>query len=588
MMKTPPLRGRMVAGGVLVIVVVLTLVALPVYAIVAEAHTSGALSRHVLVVEVSGIALGALLAAAWTTHLANAATRAHDDLVDQMDVALSEARAAASRSRHMEERSKGIIETATDAFISVDLRGAIVDWNKGAERVFGWTAEEVVGRDCFDTVFPAELRDTHRARLDMLRSSGERRALGRRLDTLATRKDGRTFSAELVLWATGEGTDITINAFVHDVSARQRAEETHDRLAAIVESSNDAIIGMTLDGVVTSWNPAAERIYGYDSASMLGARVTRIVLSERHDQVARYLEMVAKGQPVPTFETLHVPRGGTPVVVAVTLSPICNASGAVTGASMVALDLTEHRWLAATLDSTLSALESALGDARASDARGRRFLADAAHQLRTPVAGIRACAETLLRGVTPAESDRLLADMIRETSRVSRLMALLLQSARLDQGHTPMPTRCDIAALCRDEAERARLLSPDLDVSVSGDTSEGRYLDPNAAREVVANLLDNARRHASQRVLVEVESRRDSVEVRVLDDGPGVPAGMEDRVFERFVSLDGRGGSGLGLAIARGIARAHGGDVSYTDRAFVLWLPTHALAADGAVPGREE
>jgi signal transduction histidine kinase len=298
--------------------------------------------------------------------------------------------------------------------------------------------------------------------------------------------------------------------------------------------------------------------------------------------------MVAKGQPVPTFETLHVPRGGTPVVVAVTLSPICNASGAVTGASMVALDLTEHRWLAATLDSTLSALESALGDARASDARGRRFLADAAHQLRTPVAGIRACAETLLRGVTPAESDRLLADMIRETSRVSRLMALLLQSARLDQGHTPMPTRCDIAALCRDEAERARLLSPDLDVSVSGDTSEGRYLDPNAAREVVANLLDNARRHASQRVLVEVESRRDSVEVRVLDDGPGVPAGMEDRVFERFVSLDGRGGSGLGLAIARGIARAHGGDVSYTDRAFVLWLPTHALAADGAVPGREE
>lgn len=145
--------------------------------------------------------------------------------------------------------------------------------------------------------------------------------------------------------------------------------------------------------------------------------------------------------------------------------------GAVVGASTIDRDITEQRWLATTLDSTLSALEAAVDEARALETRSRRFLADAAHQLRTPIAGIRACAETLLRGASRADRDRLLTEMVRETSRASRLMVALLQIARLDQGESLAPVASDMVELCRSEAERAQLLAPDLDIALHADGS---------------------------------------------------------------------------------------------------------------------
>ena len=504
---------------------------------------------------------------------------AYDAMLDELETTLAETQEAEARSRRLEERSRKIIETATDAFVSVDVHGAIADWNEGAEQVFGWPAGEVVGEDLFETIFPEHLRDQHRGRLEQLRATGERRRRGRRMETAALRRDGSAFDAELVLWATGSGPDLIINAFVHDVTERRQAEAAVHRLAAIVDSSDDAVIGTTLEGVVTTWNPAAERIYGYTAAEMIGMPVSRLVPPDRKGELADAIEAVARGEAVSNYETQRLPKHGGTIDVAITVSPIRDATGAVTGASAITRDITEHRWLATTLDSTLSALETALEEARASEARSRRFLADAAHQLRTPIAGIRACAETLLRGASTAERDRLLADLVRETSRASRLMASLLQMARLDQGEPLAPTACDLVALCRDEVERARLLAPDLEIVVSADGPGQPQLDPRATREIVANLLDNARRHARHRVEVMVGAAEGSVEVRVADDGAGVPPGMEEQIFDRFVSLDGRGGSGLGLAIARTLAEASGGGLAYEGGAFVLRFP------DGVSPG---
>ena len=495
---------------------------------------------------------------------------AYDAMVEELETALAEARAAEAHSRHMEERSRQVIDTATDAFVAVDLSGAVVDWNEGAERLLGWPADEALGRDVFDTVFPPELRAQHRERLDRLRTTGERRRRGRRMETFGLRRDGTTFPAELVLWAAGEAPRLTINAFVHDLTGRRRAEAAVHRLAAIVDSTDDAVIGTDLEARVTSWNPAAERVYGYTAEEMIGAPFLRIVPSDRHDEMESALATVRQGQAVPNRESVGLPKHGPPIDVAVTISPIRDATGEVVGASAIARDITEQRWLATTLDSTLSALEEALDEARASEARSRRFLADAAHQLRTPMAGIRACAETLLRGGRPAERDRLLADLVRETSRASRLMASLLKIARLDQGEALAPVACDLVALCRDEVERARLLAPDLEVRLHTGGASPIDVDPSAVKEIVANLLDNARRHAGSRVDVAVRQGPFGTEVLVSDDGSGVPPGMEERVFERFFSLDGQGGSGLGLAIARGLARAGGGDLSYESGSFVL------------------
>jgi two-component system, OmpR family, sensor kinase len=189
------------------------------------------------------------------------------------------------------------------------------------------------------------------------------------------------------------------------------------------------------------------------------------------------------------------------------------------------------------------------------------------------MAGIQACAETLLRGVPPESADKLLASMVRETTRAARLVTSLLQIARLDQGEPVASEPCDVVAVCEDEVLRARGLAPQLDVRlvVIGEVPE-MQLDPKVLHEIVANLVDNARRHAVSTVGVQVQEKDGVVTARVADDGPGVPQDQREPIFERFVSLDGRGGSGLGLPIARSYARAMGGDVYY-DGGFVLRLP---------------
>lgn len=247
---------------------------------------------------------------------------------------------------------------------------------------------------------------------------------------------------------------------------------------------------------------------------------------------------------------------------------------------------TELGRLAIAFDEMLDALEAALDEARASEDRTRRFLAEAAHQLRTPISGIQASVESLAYTRTPSERERLLGNIDREASRAGRRVAGLLRVARLDQGDRPVRRSCDLAALCRMEVERLSLLAPDVRVSFRAYEDPWPVaVDPDAIREALANLLDNASRHAASRVEVTLERKRGGAEVVVSDDGPGLPEDAAERAFERFVSLDAQGGSGLGLAIARGIARAHGGDVAHEEVGFVIRLPTEDGSGEAAVPG---
>jgi signal transduction histidine kinase len=242
--------------------------------------------------------------------------------------------------------------------------------------------------------------------------------------------------------------------------------------------------------------------------------------------------------------------------------------------------------MAAAFDEMLDALESALADARASEQRSRRFLAEAAHQLRTPVAGIQASVEALPRARTRAEREQLLATMARESSRAGRRVAALLRMARLDQGERPPRRPADLVLLCREETARTASLAPRLEVTFGASGFwEPVSVDPDGVREALANLLDNARRHAVGRIDVGLARGGDgAVEVRVADDGPGLPDDDRQQPFEPFVTLDGHGGSGLGLAIARGIARAHDGDVTYEEGAFLLQLQVGGDHDGGSAP----
>jgi PAS domain S-box-containing protein len=350
--------------------------------------------------------------------------------------------------------------------------------------------------------------------------------------------------------------------------------DTVRRLAAIVESSDDAIVSMNIDGTVVSWNRGAELLYGYSASDAIGRSILIVVPEERHDELWRLFRRLTAGERVPHHETVRMTRAGVAVEVALSMSPVLEGTRVV-GISTIARDITEQRWLASTLDRALGDLQEALSRSQAAEARSRRFLADAAHQLRAPLASIQLCAETLGRPLPPGACEDVVADLRRETARAAKLISAMLKMARFEEGAISPSPCCDVASVAAAEVALARSRRPTLPlafVTAPGTVATGPF-DPTALGEAFANLLDNAQRHACTEVTLSVEPHDGSIEVRVSDDGPGVPEDATERIFERFVSLDGRGGSGLGLAIARAAARAHGGDLTYEAPAFVLRLP---------------
>jgi two-component system, OmpR family, sensor kinase len=241
---------------------------------------------------------------------------------------------------------------------------------------------------------------------------------------------------------------------------------------------------------------------------------------------------------------------------------------------------TELGRLAVAFDQMVDALETAVDEARASDAATRRFLADASHELRNPIAALQASVETLLREQPERpDRDRLEAAVARDTERLGRLVDDLLGLARLEAHPTRTPT--DLASIARPLVEDANRRAPNATIVLSADDNTTVSGDPDALERVLRNLVDNALAaiQPSGRIHVELRRRNGYVQANVTDDGPGVPEPQRQRIFERFVRLDpGKPGHGLGLAIARRIARQHDGDLTCdpapSGASFTLRLPT--------------
>jgi signal transduction histidine kinase len=242
---------------------------------------------------------------------------------------------------------------------------------------------------------------------------------------------------------------------------------------------------------------------------------------------------------------------------------------------------TEIGRVATAFDEMLDAVEGAERQAVAAELRMRAFVSDAAHELRTPVAGVRAAADALVRAPLGSEDrERLASHVVRQSSRASRLVDDMLTMTRVDRGLDLDVGDLDVVEFLHAEVDRLRLRLPSLSLDLlTPDRALVVDADQDRLAQVVGNLVDNAARATAGhgRVLLEVVAPDDAADdaahrecsavvIRVSDDGPGVPAADRERIFDRLVRLDDdrsdrSGGAGLGLPIARGIARAHGGDV---------------------------
>ncbi len=265
--------------------------------------------------------------------------------------------------RREAERLRGLLETAPNAIVIVDEGGEIVLVNAETETMFGYGREELIGQS-LEILVPERARHTHGKLRERFTAQPSLQRMSARKTLRARRKDGSEFAAEIGLgWLeTPEG--LLISSVISDVSERGEAQRAIGHLAAIVESSDDAIVGQTLDGTITSWNPAAELMYGYNADQAIGCRTFMLCPSaDQRDELIDIFRRVAAGGRVDHFETTRRRKDGRVFDVSVTVSPIRGADGAVAGASTVARDISERRRAAEALAEAEERFRSAFEEA---------------------------------------------------------------------------------------------------------------------------------------------------------------------------------------------------------------------------------
>jgi PAS domain S-box-containing protein len=240
--------------------------------------------------------------------------------------------------RWAEGTFRGLLESAPDALVIVDAGGLIVFVNAQAERLFGYRREELWG-ELVEMLVPDRDRDRHADHRTGYFADAHARSMGAGLALHGRRKDGSEFAVEISLapLETEDGT--LVSSAIRDITDRRKEEQAMSHLVAVVESSDDAIIGKTVDGTIVSWNPGAERLYGYTAAEAVGNPISLLVPAAHPDGVPEILARVSTGERVKNYETIRARKDGTLVDVSLTVSPIRDSNGRVVGASTIARDI---------------------------------------------------------------------------------------------------------------------------------------------------------------------------------------------------------------------------------------------------------
>jgi PAS domain S-box-containing protein len=293
---------------------------------------------------------------------AEEAHRANKMLMDEQARRLEEVRESERALQRSELRKRTILETALDAIIAMDRHGQITEFNPAAARLFGYDSKDIISKSFADTILPERLRDAHRRELERYLQSGGAEVVGRLVEMPAMRRDGSEVDVELNIAADRlpEGS-VQFVACIRDITERKLAQQAVQRLATIVESSDDAIISKDLDGIIQTWNGGAERIFGYKADEVIGKPVTILIPSDRFDEEPGILARLRRGERIDHYETIRRRKDGRLIHVSLTVSPVKDHTGRIIGASKVARDITERKNAETALRENERRLEDLLG-----------------------------------------------------------------------------------------------------------------------------------------------------------------------------------------------------------------------------------
>ena len=482
-----------------------------------------------------------------------------------------------------------LVASSDDAIIGEDQQSVITTWNPAAQRLYGYSAEEVVGRNIAFLLPPDRINE-----LDAVVGRVAKGAGAQHYETKRVHKDGHLIEVGMTVSPIRDqsGAIVGTSTIQRDITQRKQTDAVIVEMAAIVDSSNDAIIGKTLEGVITTWNRGAEDIYGYTADEMIGKSISLIVPPDRPGEVAEIIAgMMVADARTKNFETQRVCKDGRIIDVSLTVSPIRDSDGMIVGASSVARDVTEHNAMAAALKA--SELRSLLAVSRAKD----EMVSLVSHELRTPLASLLGFTELLYsRDFSEEQRRQYLEVMLREGRRLTDLINDVLHIQRLEAGHQNLDLApADLNALIRRAVTSA---GEDIQRPIEVDLPETLPLvmvDTDAVLQVLGNFMSNARKYSPDggAILVTSQVVGDMVEIRVQDHGLGVPLAELPKLFATFYRVDSGDrrvikGTGLGLSINRRIVEAHGGQVAaYSEgpghgSRFQFTLPTVRIGPEEA------
>lgn len=478
---------------------------------------------------------------------------------------ISEIKRMQERSSKNEKRARAVIDAARDAYVAIDPSSVISEWNPMAEKIFGWSRDEVLGRKVTETIIPERYREAHEHGVARYLQTGQGPVLESTVELSARRRDGEEFPVELSIWPLELQSELTFHAFVRDISERKRQQEALEEQAELLGLVQDAVIARTLDGTITYWNRTAEEYYGWAADEALGEvshHLLRTEFPEPRDEVIQTVLRDGRWEG----ELAHVRRNGTKIVVASRWALRRDDRGEAFEFLEVNNDITARK-------QAEGALVVARDEAERANRAKSEFLSRMSHELRTPLNAILGFGQVLeMDDLRPEQRDDV-KEIIRGGKHLLEVINEILDISRIETGRfalslEPVP----LLQLVDDTVALVRPLANKRGITISIDRGEEQGLhvhaDQQRLKQVFLNLLSNAvkyNRDAGQ-VAVSITQHEDSVGVAIADTGAGIPRDKMHRLFSPFDRLGAEQteveGTGLGLAISKRLVEVMGGSIS--------------------------